>query len=296
MQPGNRLEYLLILGIAFLFRWLPINLSRGLGRSVGSFAGNVLKIRRQVAEENLSRAFPELSPLEIHQRYLQTWQHFGMVASELARLPRMELENLREQIDYPEPETLKAIFQRGKGVIFVSGHLGNWEWLGAMVASSGFPFTFVVEQQSNRLVEAWIDRMRMRGNVEIFSRSHAAKGTLQALKNNRMVAMLSDQDAGSAGVFVRFFKRPASTPRGPALFHLKTGAPLVYGSCCRESGRYRLHFEEIVPVPLSGDREIDERAIMELISSRLEADIRAHPDQYMWLHRRWKTPIKQPNE
>ncbi len=275
--------------MAFLFRWLPLRLSRALGRSVGMLGGRVFKIRKRVAEGNIRQAFPNYSLHDVERCYLDAWSHFGMVAAELARLPRMKISDLKIAIESDNMEFLNKILSGGKGAIFVSGHFGNWEWLGAMIAAQGLPFTFVVEQQSNRLVGAWMDRMRAREGVEIFSRAQAAKGTLQALKRNKMVAMLCDQDAGLAGVFVPFFDRLASTPRGPALFHLKTGAPLIYGSCCREHGRFRLTLEEMLLPPLSGDREEDERAIMAAITARLEQDVRQNPEQYMWLHRRWKT-------
>jgi len=264
-------------------------MSRWLGRAVGNLGGKVLKIRKRVALENIRQAFPDLSPDESEHLYHATWQHFGMVAAELSRLPRMNLADLKRQIDCDITEIVREVFSRGKGAIFVSGHIGNWEWLGAMVAAEGFPFTFVVEQQSNQLVGDWMDKMRVREGVEIFSRAQAAKGTLLALKRNRMVAMLSDQDAGNAGVFVPFFGKLASTPRGPAVFHLKTGAPLLYGSCCRENGKFHLRLEEVLLPEMTGNREEDERVIMDLITSRLESDIRLHPEQYMWLHRRWKT-------
>jgi KDO2-lipid IV(A) lauroyltransferase len=296
MRFRFRIEYALLLGVAFLFRWLPMALSRGLGSAVGSLAGKALKIRQKVAVENLQSAFPELTVLQATELYRRVWQHFGKVAAELSREPRMQRGDFEKLIDDHGLEIVKDILRRGKGAIFVSGHLGNWEWLGAMAASTGIPVTFVVENQSNQLVEKWIDRMRAREGVEIYSRLQAPRGTLQALKNNRMVAMLCDQDAGPPGVFVPFFSRMASTPRGPALFHLKTDAPLIYGSCCRENGKFQLRFEEIVPPPSSGDRSEDERNIMGMITERLEQDIRLHPDQYMWLHRRWKTPFKEASE
>ncbi len=238
---------------------------------------------------NIRRAFSKYSESEAERLYHKTWLHFGMVAAELSRLPRMKLSDFRVHVENDTTEFLQEIFSRGKGAIFASGHIGNWEWLGAMIAAEGFPFTFVVEQQSNQMVGDWMDRMREREGIEIHSRGSATKGTLQALKRNQMVAMLSDQDAGNAGVFVPFFGKLASTPRGPALFNFKTGAPIIFGSCCREEGKFKLRLEEIVPPPTSGDRTEDERIIMAIVTARLEADIRQHPDQYMWLHRRWKT-------
>lgn len=285
---SHTIEYALLAGVAFLFRWLPMPVSRALGRSVGRLAV-VLGIRHRVAVSNIRRAFPHYNPRETEQCYLRTWLHFGMVAAELSRLPRMNLSDLEHYVNHENLEIVEKIFARGKGAIFVSGHIGNWEWLGALMAAKGIPFTFVVEKQANRLVEEWMDRMRMRPGVDIVSRSNAPRGTLKALKCNRMVAILCDQDAGSSGVFVPFFGTPASTPRGPALFHLKTGAALVYGSCCRDGDSFRLRLEEIPIDDVSGELTENEQSIMAKITSHLEADVRRYPDQYMWLHRRWKT-------
>jgi len=155
--------------------------------------------------------------------------------------------------------------------------------------------TYVVEAQANPLIERWMNRMRESVGVEIVPRRDAARGVLRSLKRNRVVAMLCDQDAGRAGVFVPFFGRPASTPRGPAVFHLKTGVPMIFGSCPGDRrGKYRVNFEPLKFTGLIGERERDERAIMSQITARLEADIRLRPEQWLWLHRRWKTSPERP--
>jgi Kdo2-lipid IVA lauroyltransferase/acyltransferase len=288
-----RLEYLAILGVASLFRRLPISISRAIAVGVGILASRILKLRRKVCASNLLQAFPALTASEIEVRYHAIWKHFALVGAELARVPGMSLAQFDRYVDGQEIEKLREIAARGKGAIFVSGHLGNWEWLGAMTARAGLPITYVIAPQTNKLVEDWINDMRAAAGIEIISRRDAIRGTLQALKRGRIVAMLCDQDAGDPGVFVPFFGALASTPRGPALFHIKTGAPLVFGACCRQAdGRYKMAFEEISLPPLSGDRERDEFTIMSLVTKRLEDEIRSYPDQYLWLHRRWKTKPK----
>ena len=118
----------------------------------------------------------------------------------------------------------------------------------------GYPVTYVVTSQTNQLVEAWMNRMRLSAGIEIVHRRNAVKGVLSALKRNRAVAILCDQDAGESGVMVPFFNRLASTPRGPALFHLKTGTPILFCAAPREkNGRYTVKFDELTFEDLTGD-------------------------------------------
>jgi len=286
----GRVEYAALLGAAALFRWLPRAISYGLAHGLAMLGGRIIKLRKRVAIENLMFSFPELSEAEAEQRYLACWEHLARVGADLARLPRMNLERMSQYVDGAEIANIPPLLARGKGLVFVSGHLGNWEWLGAMTALSGIPITYVVAGQSNRMVEEWLDRMRLAAGVEIINRRDPAKAILTALRRGRVVAMLSDQDAGRAGVFTEFFGRPASTPRGPAVFQLKTGAPMAFGCCMRQpDGKYKITYEELIPPAPTGDRQTDEQVVMRTVSARIEKEIRKYPEQYMWLHRRWKT-------
>jgi KDO2-lipid IV(A) lauroyltransferase len=157
--------------------------------------------------------------------------------------------------------------------------------MGAMAARSGIPVTFVVTTQSNRKIEQMVDRIRLGAGIEIVKRKDAIRGVLSALKRNRCVALLIDQDAHEEGAFVPFFGRLASTPRGPAVFHLRTGAPLVFVQSTRLPGeRYRVEFRQ---VDSSGTEDADE--ITARMTAMLEAAIRETPEQWFWMHRRWKT-------
>ncbi len=167
----------------------------------------------------------------------------------------------------------------------VSGHLGNWEIGGYMAALRGIPSTFIVTTQKNKLIEAKLDSYRAGCGAEIVKRRVATKGILSALKRKRMVDILIDQDAHEDGAFVPFFGRLASTPRGPAVLHLRTGAPLIFGYTTRLPGeRYRLHYERI---DSTGITDADE--LTAIMTHKLETAIRIHPEQWFWMHRRWKT-------
>ncbi|MBM3328184.1 MAG: lysophospholipid acyltransferase family protein [Calditrichaeota bacterium] len=292
----ERTEEALLLAFAFVLRWLPLEWARGLAGAVAFLGSQILNIRKGVALDNLTHAFPDMPEREAVRIYRKVWRHFLEVGAEMARLPRLSRASLDRYIDMTSAQVLQDALKQGKGVIFAAGHLGNWEWLGAGASLLGLPITYVVTTQANRRVEEWMDRMRRTAGVEIIPRREAVRGVLSALKRNRVVAMLCDQDAGDAGVFVPFFGRPASTPRGPALFHLKTGAPVVFGAALRKGRRYQAHFENLSLPPSTGDRETDEYALMAAITARLEAEVRRHPDQYLWLHRRWKTKVGSNRE
>ena len=286
----EKAEYGFVLLIAWFFRWMPLRLARGVAAILSLIPAHVIGLRREVALDNLQHAFPEKEERELKRIYAHCWRHFLNVGAEMARLPRMNDRLIEHWIDLSQQSILKDELEKGKGVIVVSGHFGNWEWMGGAVSKVGFPVTYVVTSQTNQLVERWMNRMRESVGIEIVPRRNAVRGILSALKRNRIVAILCDQDAAETGVFTSFFSRPASTPRGPALFLLKAGVQIVFVAAPRHlSGKYRIVFEKISPENLSGNSENDERNIMQMITSRLEIEIRKYPEQWLWLHRRWKS-------
>ncbi len=285
-----RIEAVFIDALAWIFRWLPLPMSRWLAEMLGTVLAEMVGLRRRVALNNLKLALPNLSPQQHVAVFRGCWQHFTRVAAEMARIPRIDQRFVKRWMVFRNDEVFQSALREGKGALFVSGHFGNWEWLGAGMAQRGYPVTYVVTSQTNPFAEEWLNRMRESAGIEIIPKRDAARGVLSALKRNRLVAILADQDAGEAGVFAPFFGRMASTPRGPAAFHLKTGAPIIFGGMvCRPDGRYEVSFERLKPPLTSGDRERDETTIMADLTARLEAQARSHPEQYNWLHRRWKT-------
>jgi KDO2-lipid IV(A) lauroyltransferase len=147
-----------------------------------------------------------------------------------------------------------------------------------------------VANQTNKLVDEFMDNLRRSQGIEIIKIHNAPRGVLTAFKNNRYVALMIDQDAGRDCVFVDFFGKLASTHRGPAVFHLKTQTPLVMSSCIRLKGpHYRVLFEDVHLPPLEGTQEEKNTQIMAHLTKLLEEKVRQHPEQYFWMHKRWKT-------
>lgn len=286
----SRLEYFGVTVLAAICRVLPLSVVRGIATGISWILSRILKLRQNVALDNLRQSFPEKSESELHDVYSRCWKHLVRVGFEMARLPRMNKRFIDRWIDLAQHTAFTEAFERGKGAIVVSGHFGNWEWMGGCMTILGYSLSYVVTSQANPLVEKWLDSIRRSAGAEIIPRRDAARGVLKALKRNRAVAILCDQDAGDAGVFVPFFNRPASTPRGPALFHLKTGAPIFFGTAhCDQNGRYHVKFEAMHFNNLTGERMHDEKSITAQITEQLESEIRQHPEQWLWLHRRWKT-------
>ncbi|MDZ7379941.1 MAG: lysophospholipid acyltransferase family protein, partial [candidate division KSB1 bacterium] len=141
-----------------------------------------------------------------------------------------------------------------------------------------------------KLIDDLMNRYRQRMGITIIHMGVAVRGVIKALREGKMVALLSDQDAGKNGVFVNYLGHPASTPRGPAVFSLKTGAPIIFGSAVREDHAYhRIYFDLATPGEVGELSEENVRRITQAYTSILERYVRQYPDHWFWMHRRWKT-------
>jgi KDO2-lipid IV(A) lauroyltransferase len=188
-------------------------------------------------------------------------------------------------------DEFRAAVDEGRGVVLVSGHLGNWEMGSACLAARGIPIDAVMHRQRNRRFDQDLRETRGRLGMGIILRDAAPRGVLASLRKGRVAALVADQNVAGSGVFVDFFGVPASTARGPAVFALRTGAPVWVGVAVRASGagpRYR-GFVRPLEVELVEDPEENVRRITAGTARLLEDFIRRYPEQYFWQHRRWKT-------
>jgi KDO2-lipid IV(A) lauroyltransferase len=291
----HRLEYGAARAVQAVICALPAGAARAVGGSLGSFAFMVLKLRRDVAMGNLERVFGDRfdrdERLEIAR---ESYRNFGRMTFEYARFPRLTQRDIERLITVTGGEHLDAALAGGKGAILVAGHFGNWEIL-ATLARLGYPMTFLVGEQHNILVDGLMNRLRARFGGEIVPVTGNLMGVLRALRRNRIVAMLSDQDAGKNGVFVDFLGKPASTPYGPGRMAAGTGAALLPAFVVRRAaGAHEVVVGEAVARPLE-DLPLDERVriFTQGYTKEFEASIRLYPDHYFWMHRRWKTSPPQ---
>ena len=286
----HKLEYWLTGFLTGLFRILPTPLATSLGMSIGGFAYTALRIRRKVALENLRTAFPEKGPAELEKIAYNSYRHWGGVGAEYARLPKFTRKEYDKYFTIEGRKVLDKCIAGGKGGLVISGHFGNWEIMGAAASMLGYGVTYIVATQSNKLVDKMMDDVRRHHGIEIWKRHQAPRGVLKSIKNNRFIAIMIDQDARKDSIFVDFFGKPAATHRGPAVFHLKTGSPLVISSCIRQKGaHYLIRFEECNLPDFSGVRDELNKKVMAFLTKKLEDQIRKNPEQYFWMHKRWKT-------
>lgn len=267
-------------------------------RAVGERLGDGVRglgLRRRVALENLTLAFPQWSAGERERVLREHYRELGRVVAEYAHLDRLARAPLGEVfVETRGMEVFEAL--RGRGAILVSGHYSNFELMGAMLARLN-PVDFLVKPLSNPGVERFIAGRRAGAGVGCISTNDGTRSVYQALAAGRWVAILADQDAGRRGLFVPFFGRPASTAAGPARLSLKTGAPIVMGFAVRRpDGRFELEIEAPLEVP---EPEAPD-AVLRLTARHvavLEARVRARPEGWFWLHRRWKTrPLAHGSE
>ncbi|MBD3349424.1 MAG: hypothetical protein GF400_09560 [Candidatus Eisenbacteria bacterium] len=287
---AHRIEYGLVRALQGGICALPPGAARELGAALGSLAYS-LGVRRDVTLGHLRRIFgDERSDADLERIARESYRNFGRMTFEYGRFPRLTDELIERTVSLTGEEHLDRALEGGTGAVLVAGHFGNWE-LAAALARLGYPVTFLVGEQHNRLVDGLMNRLREGLGVETVPLTGSLLGVFRALRKNRIVAMLSDQDAGRSGVFVEFLGKQASTPYGPARLALKTGAPLLPGMAVRHGkDRHELVIcPPVEPPPEAAGEEEAVRHYTRGYTSVFEDFILRYPEQYFWMHRRWKT-------
>ncbi|HEY0152950.1 MAG TPA: lysophospholipid acyltransferase family protein [Longimicrobium sp.] len=293
---SHRVEYALARTLETAVATLPEGAADAVGRRVGRIVHG-MGIRRKVVESNLRLAFPQADEAWIDRTVRASYEHLGREAAAILRLSKLDPQAVIERTDVTEDwRKLQAALGEGRGVLLVTGHYGNWEIAAAAVAARGVPIAAIVRRQGNRLVDERLDALRRKLGVETIYQSEAPSRVPRVLRKGGIVGIVGDQDARRSGVFVPFFGRPASTHRGPALFALKLRAPVFACVARRLPGgavRYVVAGQQIV-TERTGELETDVHTLTAALAARLEAEVRAAPEQYFWFHRRWKS--KPPPE
>jgi KDO2-lipid IV(A) lauroyltransferase len=291
-----RLEYWLALGLSGSIRLLPPGLGRWCGAALGQAAFSIARLRRRVTLENLRTAFPELTGRrELVRLGARCYRHLGKNMVEICYFPRLNRERLARVVEIRGLEHLHEALAAGHGAILLSGHFGAWDWIGPALALNGFAIDLFARSQKNPFFDDLLVRHRTWLGANIILTSGTPRAILRSLRQNRLLAILADQDGGRKGIFIPFMGRPASTAPGVARIAIHTGAPILLGFMVRlPDDRHRLVIEPPLQVDRSGDTEEVLRQILETYTRRLEEQIRAHPHQWFWPHRRWKT--RPPDE
>ena len=286
---SHGIEYLsTLLGVSIV-RCLPASWADKFGSNLGAMAYHVMTLRRSIARDNIVRAFgEELGDEQCEQLVKAVFRNAGRSFIEMARRAKIFRESSDELFVPDGIEKIREIHALGRGGIFLGAHFGSFELWGMWCAMQGYPVNFLVATQSNARVNRLLNQDRIDLGVRVIPAKGSIRSVLQALRRNEFVCILPDQHAPS-GMVLDFFGRPAAVARGPAVFSLRTGAPILPLLMRRD--RYDRHVliagEIIYPNPKE-EAEVEIRRITELYTKFIEDTIRRYPDQWLWTHRRWK--------
>lgn len=268
------------------------------GMLIGDIGYRLDHEHRAIASHNLRLAFGEsISDDEINRIVREVFRNFAQTAVEFVRIPSLNFEKAEALITPENRERLDQCLERGKGVILVTGHFGNWELMAAAGALAGYPISAVARPMNHSVWDKIINEIRQSSGLKIIARDRSAFAIVKRLKRNEVIGILTDQNARRQNVFVDFFGMKAATTAGPALLALKTGAALVPAFMLRNGlGSHRLIIEEPIDFMPTGDIETDALELTQKYTDALEKYVRQYPSQWLWLHRRWRTrPPGEPD-
>lgn len=286
------LEFAPVWLLAQFLRVLPRSAARAIGIGIGRAVLRLHPRLRRVGLRNLELALPELSPEERARIIAGVFTTLGRQLADFAQLPRITRQNVSEIVEYQGLENYIAARDRGKGVLFVTAHLGGWEIGSFAHALHGYPIKIVVRRLDNAPLNRFVDRYRTAAGNQTFGKQDFARSLIAAMRAGETVGILMDTNmTPPQGVFVPFFGIPACTASGLARVALKTDAAVIPGFTVWEdaAGKYFIHFEPALQLVRTGDDEQDAISNTALFTAAIEQYVRRYPEQWLWVHRRWKS-------
>jgi KDO2-lipid IV(A) lauroyltransferase len=286
----NKIEYILFLLFSKIFQVLGLNLSRKLSPILAGLFYYFIPIRKATVIENLRNAFPDYSENEIRKIAFGNYKSFAITLMEISCLPSTSKSEIEKKVNCKNLDLIINRYNENNGVILLGAHFGNWEYMAAsMGVQLNIPLAVVVKTQRNPYVTNWMNRERTKWNNTVIPLGISIREVYQTLKMNQIVAMVADQRGSREGEKVNFFGRNISVHTGPASLAMKTGAPILYGISVRQKDySYETTFTEISKEGLSGSPEEKVKQLSQRHMSHLEEYVRKYPEQWLWMHKRWK--------
>lgn len=298
-RTRDTLLYRLLRGVLEIGGRAPLALSRAFGAEVVRLALPFARRDRSRMQANVEIAFPELDRRQRDRIMRGCARHLGRVVAEVAWLWRADAGMVEDLVDVEGVEHIFDALDRGRGAILATGHVGNWELLNARLAVAGVPITLAVRELDDSRVDAVVTALRTRFGSEVILRGvSAGRQLVRALGSNRGVGLLIDQDIPSIpGVFVPFFGRAAWTPSGAAMLALRTRCALMPGFIHRmPDGRHKIKIDQPFERPNEGSLEARVTELTAAATAAVEWHVRAWPEQWVWMHRRWRTRPEDEKE
>ena len=290
---SNEWQYHFLKALSRLVCLLPYTCVVRLGRALGFLYWYIAPKQRRRGMRQMQERLG-LSPAAAATVMRRLCGNLGQTFLEIMFTPKLDAQRIAQLVEIENRQYLEEAVARGHGVVFLTAHIGNWEWLGAALSMAGFPMTSVIKRQPNDQHTRLLNEYRERVGIEIFARGTAELvGAAKAMKKGKILGFLADQDAGVDGIFLDFFGKPASTPLGPAVFARKFKAPVMPVFIVHKPD-YSGHRVLIYP-PLeyenTGDEKDNLRRLTLKMTQLLEEVIREHPDEWIWFQKRWNTKV-----
>jgi KDO2-lipid IV(A) lauroyltransferase len=288
----NWFLFRLITALISFLNFLPRSTAISLGGFLGRLAYLIIRDARKRTITNLSRAFgKKFDKTQLRRLGYQVFANLGKNVADAVRLGKMSWEDVGKITETEGLEHLDRAYQSGKGVIGLTGHIGNFELIAAYFSLRGYRMSVVGRELYDPRLDRLLVRNRESVGLENIPTSRGVKPIMRALKAGRFLGVLADQDSSRVrGVFVNFFGRPARTPAGPGLLSYKTGSPIIPMAILRKGkNRYKIVVKPQVELRFSGDREKDLIDVTQKYTTVLESIIREYPDQWLWMHDRWRS-------
>lgn len=281
--------------IIFMFRLIPLGMRKILFRALATLFYYAWPKQRLIALHNLFRAFPERKAPELIAIAKGTYRHMSIMAAEFFEIPYISKENIHKFVEFQGLENLAAAKARNKGILSIVAHFGNWEMMTAALPAVSDPVQIVYRPLDSPVIENLISWVRTANGNGLIQKDGAVLRIFHQLRRNRAIGLLIDQNmAAREGIFVDFFNRPACTSTALAFLAMRTGAPVLPAFMIRmKDGRYKCLIQPPVELIETGDEEQDIRANTQKFTSIIEDIVRQYPDQYFWVHQRWKTQTCQ---
>lgn len=261
-----------------------------IGEKLGRAIYRASKKHRYRALSNLELAFPDMSAPDRERLARQVFEHFGRVTADFLVSAKRTREQLESEMQVEGIEHLDQALELGRGVVMITGHFGNWERQAAYLSYRGHPVTVIQRDARNSQLNQMVQGLREAPGTRVIGRGDAARPMIERLRKNEIIGILPDQNSDE--IFVPFFGKPAGTVLGPGVIAERTGSPVIASWCVWEGfGKYRM----IVEPPLVAQPRYDTKGegMIRAINASLENIIRAHPEQWLWFHDRWKSARRQ---
>ncbi|MFC1729106.1 lysophospholipid acyltransferase family protein [candidate division KSB1 bacterium] len=284
------IEYLWFKAFSIILRIMPFAAAMRFGAFIGRLVYYLLPFRKEVALLNIRTAFPEKPDREVVQILKDTYRNFAMTFFEYLTLYRLSPERILSMVEIDQRDLLFQIMGKEKGVVAITGHFGSFELMGVAVSALGIPMDVVVKPMKNPRIEKFLDDVRSKNNLGVVKTTDGFPAVVESIEARKMIALVADQDAGERGTRVKFFNIDSSTPVGPAILALRTGAPMIAGYIVRIApARYKVHFHSVSDEELPENFDEKVREITQRYTTLLESYIERYPDHYLWFHKRWKS-------